>query len=122
MAVLLELSLLGTVAITRNGAEVGGQIPTKSRALLCYLAVTGRPHSREKLAGFTLQDSPAFDEWQFFQSQGLCADLASALEWLARAHGGQGEYQPAIAYARRWLALDPFHEPAHRCLMDLYAR
>ncbi len=74
------------------------------------------------LAGFTLRDSPAFDEWQFFQSQGLRADLASGLERLARELSNQGEYQPAIAYARRWLALDPLHEPAHRCLMGLYAQ
>ncbi len=56
MAVLLELSLLGTVAITRNGAEVGGQIPAKSQALLCYLAVTGHPHTRERLAGLLWGD------------------------------------------------------------------
>jgi DNA-binding SARP family transcriptional activator/predicted ATPase len=74
------------------------------------------------LAGFTLRDSPAFDEWQFFQSQGLRADLAGGLERLARELSQQGEYQPAIAYARRWLALDPLHEPAHRCLMAFYAR
>jgi predicted ATPase/DNA-binding SARP family transcriptional activator len=74
------------------------------------------------LAGFTLRDSPAFDEWQFFQSQGLRADLASGLERLARELSDQGEYQPAIAYARRWLALDPLHEPAHRCLMELYGQ
>ena len=74
------------------------------------------------LAGFTLRDSPAFDEWQYFQSQDLRAELASALERLARALDSQNEQQPAIAYARRWLALDPLHEPAHRCLMALYLR
>src|SRR6185503_7667804 len=33
----------------------------------------------------------------------------------------QGELETAIVYARRWLALDPLHEPAHRYLMLLYA-
>ena len=56
MAVKLELSLLGTVAITQNGEEVSGHIPAKSQALLCYLAVTGHPHSREKLAGLLWGD------------------------------------------------------------------
>jgi predicted ATPase/DNA-binding SARP family transcriptional activator len=74
------------------------------------------------LAGFTLRDSPAFDEWQFFQSESLRGGMASALERLMHGHRERGEYQPAIAYARRWLALDPLHEPAHRCLMRLYAR
>lgn len=73
------------------------------------------------LAGFTLRDSPGFDEWQFFQAETLRQQLASALERLARGLSAQGEYEPAIPHARRWLALDPLHEPAHRCLMQLYA-
>ncbi|MEE9618268.1 MAG: BTAD domain-containing putative transcriptional regulator, partial [Anaerolineae bacterium] len=74
------------------------------------------------LAGFTLRDSLAFDEWQFFQTEGLRDELANALERLARWHSDRGEYEPASAYARRWLGLDPLHEPAHRHLMALYAR
>ncbi|MEJ2556771.1 MAG: BTAD domain-containing putative transcriptional regulator, partial [Anaerolineae bacterium] len=73
------------------------------------------------MAGFTLRDSISFDDWQFFQSESLRNDLASALERLARAHSRRGEYEQAISYARRWLALDPLHEPAHRRLMQLYA-
>jgi predicted ATPase/DNA-binding SARP family transcriptional activator len=73
------------------------------------------------LEGFTLRDSPNFDEWQFFQTEGLRQELASALEKLVRGHSAQGVYESAIPYARRWVALDPLHEPAHRCLMQLYA-
>jgi len=73
------------------------------------------------MAGFTLRDSPAFDDWQFFQTQGLRDELASALERLARGHSAQGQFEQAIAHARRRLALDPLHEPAHRHLMQLYA-
>ena len=51
MTTQLALSLLGTVAITVNGKQVSGSVPAKSQALLCYLAVTGRAHSRGKLAG-----------------------------------------------------------------------
>jgi predicted ATPase/DNA-binding SARP family transcriptional activator/TolA-binding protein len=58
MTAELELSLLGAVAITLNGEGVSGHVPVKSQALLCYLAVTGRPHSREKLAGLFWGDSP----------------------------------------------------------------
>jgi len=74
------------------------------------------------MAGFTLRDSAAFDEWQFFQTEGLRDELAGALERLVRCHSLEGEYEPAIAYARRWLALDPLHEPTHRHLMQLYAQ
>ncbi|HXV44106.1 MAG TPA: AAA family ATPase, partial [Anaerolineae bacterium] len=73
------------------------------------------------LAGFTLRDSPAFDEWQFFQSEGLRQKLAGALEQLVQEHSTRQEFEPAISYARRWLGLDSLHEPAHRQLMSLYA-
>ncbi len=73
------------------------------------------------LAGFSLRDSPGFDDWRFFQSEGLRRELAGALERLMRGHSARREYEPAIQYARRWLALDSLHEPAQRQLMQLYA-
>jgi len=48
--------------------------------------------------------------------------LASALERLVRGCSEQGSYDGAIPHARRWLALDPLHEPAQRQLMELYAQ
>ena len=62
-----------------------------------------------------------FDDWQFFQAEGLRQELASALERLLRGHSALGAYRSAIPYARRWVALDPLHEPAQRELMRLYA-
>jgi predicted ATPase/DNA-binding SARP family transcriptional activator len=73
------------------------------------------------LAGFTLPDSAAFDEWLFFQREGLRRQLAGALEALASWHARRGEYDRALEFARRRLALDPLHEPAQRMLMRLYA-
>lgn len=73
------------------------------------------------LAGFTLRASPAFDEWQFFQQENLRRDCATALATLVQYHRQQGELTTAISHARRWLTLDPLHEPVHRTLMQLYA-
>jgi DNA-binding SARP family transcriptional activator len=73
------------------------------------------------MAGFGLRDSVAFDDWQFFQTESMRRELAGALEKLARGRGALGEWEAAIAHARRWLALDTLHEPAHRLLMALYA-
>jgi DNA-binding SARP family transcriptional activator len=73
------------------------------------------------LAGFTLRDAPAFDEWQFFQAEQLRHALAAALQQLIAGQRDRGDYQAGIAYARRWLALDGLHEEAHRQLMQLYA-
>jgi DNA-binding SARP family transcriptional activator len=72
------------------------------------------------LAGFTLSDTPAFDEWQFFQGESLRQALVSALERLVSFHTAQGDYEAAIPLTRRRLALDSLHEPAHRQLMQLY--
>lgn len=74
------------------------------------------------LTGFTLPDSPDFDDWQLFQAEALRQELAEALERLAKGHAAQEAYKLALAYARRWLALNPLHEPAQRRLMQLYVQ
>jgi DNA-binding SARP family transcriptional activator/alpha-beta hydrolase superfamily lysophospholipase len=72
------------------------------------------------MAGFNLTDSPAFDEWQFFQREELRQLLAEALQRLINGHIFRAEYEQGIFYARRWLSLDRLHEPAHRALVQLY--
>jgi DNA-binding SARP family transcriptional activator len=47
----LELALLGNVEIRRDGLPVTDFKSSKAQALLCYLAVTGQPHTRPALAG-----------------------------------------------------------------------
>ena len=73
------------------------------------------------LAGFTLRDSAAFDEWQFFETERLRRELTSALERLVQMLAREGRFPAAIEQARRLLSIDPLHEPAHRVLMLLYA-
>jgi DNA-binding SARP family transcriptional activator/predicted ATPase len=72
------------------------------------------------LAGFTLRDSPEFDDWQFFQTESLRQELATVLERLVQGLNSQGKADAAIPYARRWVALDPLHEPAQRQLIQVY--
>jgi predicted ATPase/DNA-binding SARP family transcriptional activator len=73
------------------------------------------------MAGFTLRDSPPFDEWQFFEAEALRSELARALEQLVNLHVAESSFGEAAEHARHWLSLDPLHEPAHRALMRLYA-
>ncbi len=73
------------------------------------------------LHAFSLADNTAFEEWQFFQAESLRHNLAEILQHLTHQCIYTGEYSPGIEYARRWLALDRFHEAAHRQLMVLYA-
>jgi len=90
-------------------------------ACLNSLAAAAALYRDDFMAGFTLPDCPGFDEWQFFEREGLRAELADALQRLVRCHAARREYEPAIGHAWRWLALDPLHEAAHRALMRLYA-
>lgn len=73
------------------------------------------------LAGWTVAESAAFDEWQFFERERLREILAQVLERLVRSYAAQGTWEAAIPYARRWVALDPLHEAAQRELMTVYA-
>ena len=77
-------------------------------------------YNADLLAGFTLPDCVSFDEWLFFEAEGLRKSLARALRQLTAAYQTRGDFERAIQHGRRLLALDPLHEPAHRLLMRLY--
>jgi non-specific serine/threonine protein kinase len=74
------------------------------------------------MAGFSLQDSVSFDDWQFLQVQGFRSEVTSALERLVRCEGDQGELEAATGHARRWIEIDRASEKGHRQLMELYAK
>lgn len=74
------------------------------------------------LSGFTLPDSPEFDEWQYFTAQSLRRQYSDALRRLVQAHEEGDSYELATEYAYRRLALDSLNESAHRDLMALHAR
>jgi predicted ATPase/DNA-binding SARP family transcriptional activator len=74
------------------------------------------------LAGFTLPDSPAFDEWQFFECERLRQLFTRLLTELVTAAQSHGDWPAAASYARHWVALDPLHEPAQRALIAAYAQ
>src|SRR6266508_1261340 len=90
-------------------------------ACVAPLAAAVALHRGEFLAGFSLRDSPSFDDWQSFQADSLRRELAGALDRLTRGLSGTGHWEEAVAAARRWLALDTLHEPAHQRLMRLCA-
>ncbi|RMF30837.1 MAG: tetratricopeptide repeat protein [Chloroflexi bacterium] len=203
----LRLRFLGGATITHGDTPVEGFISAKAQALLCYLAVTGRPHSRQALAGllweempesaartnlrqalsnlrrlvgshlritrhtvafnreapywldveafetdvgkgllaegknlqptslhaavdlyqgdflagFSVRDAPAFEEWVVVEREWLWELAVQALDQLAAYHAARGEYDPATRYVRRLLTLAPWREEAHRRMMLLLA-
>lgn len=80
-----------------------------------------RLYRDEFLAGFSLADSPAFDEWQFFEREGLRSEYLRILALLTTYYEHHGAYEQAIETARLWVGREPYHEPAHRALIRLYA-
>lgn len=79
-------------------------------------------YTADFLAGFTLPDSPGFDDWQAYATKHLRRSAHSLLEKLAGAYAAAGDSERAIATAHGRLALDPLDEDAHRALMLLYAQ
>lgn len=75
----------------------------------------------EFLSSFYVKDSTAFEDWQLMVQERLRRQQASALQQLVEIHGILGQYEQAIDYGRRWLALDPLEEAVHRQLMQLHS-
>jgi WD40 repeat protein/DNA-binding SARP family transcriptional activator len=66
------------------------------------------------LEGFSLADSPPFEEWALAQREQFRLRVVDALHRLAAHHEQAAEYDRALAAARRALALEPWDEEAHR--------
>ncbi len=199
----LRLRLLGALQITLDGAPVAGLTSTKAQALLVYLAVTGRTHTRASLAsllwgnfpesaargnlrkaiqqlrevlgpylviardevalaedanwwvdavefgalldatsaseapdrvrkavdlyrgdflaGFYVRNAPDFESWWLLEQARLREMMLDGLHALADTHAQRGDLDEAIALMRRFLALEPWREAAHRRLMTWLA-
>lgn len=94
------------------------------------LAATGDDDALEAAAGlyrgdfmegFSLRDGVDFEDWQYFQADELKRTYAGVLERLVSLLEVRGDIDESLERARRWLALDALHEPAHQRLMYLYA-
>src|SRR5580700_9921568 len=72
------------------------------------------------LSGFVLRGCPDFEEWQASVSEGLRQALARGLQRLVAACIAEGDLERATGHARRWLQLDPLHEPAHQAIIRLH--
>jgi predicted ATPase/DNA-binding SARP family transcriptional activator/predicted negative regulator of RcsB-dependent stress response len=98
----------------------GHLTPEVCAACLPPLTAAATLYRGDFLSGFGLRDSSNFDDWQFFQAEGLRREWGEALECLVRCHIAQGDLEAATRYARQWLNLDRLNEAAHCQLMLLY--
>ena len=73
------------------------------------------------LEGFSLPDSPEFDEWTLLTREHLHRLMLQALHRLADAYQAQSAYDRALPHAWRQVEMDPWQENAHRQVMQLLA-
>ena len=74
------------------------------------------------LAGFSLRDSPDFDDWRATRAVTVERRIVEVLERLVTAAEEGGDAAGAIAAATRLVELDPLDEPARQRLMAALAR
>ena len=73
------------------------------------------------LAGFSVRDSPAFEDWQLATADALRDQLSQTLGRLVAAEVAEGGFATAIDHARRRTQIDPLSEPAHADLIRVTA-
>jgi predicted ATPase/DNA-binding SARP family transcriptional activator len=73
------------------------------------------------LEGFSLKDSPVFEDWALVVREQLERQASTALHQLAAKHVERGQYDRAGEYARRRVGLEPWNKGAHRQLMRALA-
>ena len=76
----------------------------------------------EFLAGFTVADSVAFEEWRRITQEQLHGQALTALIQLADAAEAVMDFTEAQRYAERQLQLEPWREAAHRQIMRILAQ
>ena len=79
-------------------------------------------YSQGFMVGFSLADSPEFEEWLLLERERLRRLVTEALLQLSGCHKERGEYEIALQCTRRLLELDPLSEVGHRQVMLLLSR
>ena len=113
-----------TVALDLDGshldlAELEAAAGSTDVAVLRRAAATARGPF---LAGFSLRDSPEFDDWRATRAVSIERLVADLLDRTADASAAAGDLVGAVAAATRRVDLDSLDESAHRRLMALLAR
>jgi tetratricopeptide (TPR) repeat protein len=75
----------------------------------------------EFLAGFSLGEGVAFEEWLLVQREFLHQKALQILHILTNMKESQGDTGAALKYVQRQIALDPYYEPAYRQGMRIQA-
>ena len=102
----------------QHGCEPQGICPE----CVGHLEATVTLYRGDFLEGLNLRDCPEFDDWQSNQREMLRKQLAFALEKLAFHYETRQNWEKAIEYTKRWVALDNLDEAAQQALLQRYAQ
>ncbi len=87
-----------------------------------HLGEAATLYSGELLAGLSIADAPAFEQWELSRREEMTQRVLNLLNRLADAFELLGELSRALIFAQRQLAIDPYREEAHRQVIRCYAR
>lgn len=73
------------------------------------------------LRGFVLEDSAEFDDWITITRENLHLQMMQACDRLLQQLAQQQEWDASIRFAKQQLQHEPWHEPAHRAIMQAHA-
>lgn len=75
----------------------------------------------EMLANFTVTDAPRFTEWLLITREQLRMRMEAIFQRVIADHAAHANWQRAVDFSRRWLALDDLNEAAYRHLITMLA-
>ncbi|MBN1874696.1 MAG: AAA family ATPase [Anaerolineae bacterium] len=101
----------------RTAVGVSSKDPPVHQALEEALAL----YKDDFLVGFSLKDSPAFEDWILIVRERLQRQAATVLQCLVAHYERLGYYDRACDYAWRQVELERWQEQAHRQLMRVLA-
>lgn len=120
----LRKALPGRVAADRHVVSLNGDVWIDAEELEQAPAGAAAAldlYRGEFLEGVELPGAPLLDEWITDRRYRYRATALAALDTLAATAVGSGDTATAMAAARRILAVEPWHEGAHRALMRCFA-
>jgi DNA-binding SARP family transcriptional activator len=114
-----RIALDPALAVRTDVAAFEEALATADEARTAQLAAASAAWRGEFLEGLALRGTCAFEEWQQLERERLHTLLIGALEELGNTRWREGRLDEALAYTRRLLAAEPWHEGAHRAVMLL---
>jgi DNA-binding SARP family transcriptional activator len=101
-------------AYTLARADRSNRVPPENSASLPLLQSAAACYRGDFLAGFSLGDAPAFDDWGDIQREVWRRRLGLILDRLSEIQFASGEFAATAETASLWITLDALNEVAYR--------